>query len=259
MPRPRRGFSLLELLVVIGIIAILIGILTPVLVNARRTARSTACLANLQQWGNSFQMYVSSNHGRSIPAMQDVTSLRWYELLQPYNSVVARTLLCPDATDAGNVVGSASQAWGPNRTYSAGHPQWTLRGTFTGSYGFNAWLYRYPPDQATHRPERIQLPARQSNRIPLFADCIEEEAWPLDTDDVPRDLQKPIPFHSGVGPAPWGPAGALPRFCIDRHSLAVNVVFLDGHAANTPLPDLWKLRWNSQFTPRDVAVPAVSH
>jgi len=261
MSRPRRGFSLLELLVVIAIITILIGILTPVLVSVRRASRSTACLANLQQWGNSFQLNLTSNAGRSIPAMQDITSLRWYELLQPYNADVHRTLLCPDATDPGNAVGSASQAWGPNRTWkSAGPPTgpaWAQRDVFVGSYGFNGWLYRYPQDQAPFlRPELLNLPAKQSDRIPVIADCIEEDATPRDTDDAPRDLQRPIPFHSPADPAPWGPAGSMSRFCIDRHGRAVNAVFLDGHAARVPLEDLWKLRWNATFSPRTVTVPA---
>src|SRR5688572_23524702 len=62
-PHP-RGFTLVELLVVIGIIAVLMSLLLPTLGKARESARRTACLSNLRQVHLSFHFYASGNQDR---------------------------------------------------------------------------------------------------------------------------------------------------------------------------------------------------
>ena len=64
--RSRRGFTLVELLVVIGIIAVLIGILLPTISRARRQANTTACMATLRNLGQAISIYESENKG-SLP------------------------------------------------------------------------------------------------------------------------------------------------------------------------------------------------
>src|SRR5438093_2545414 len=61
--KPRRGFTLVELLVVIGIIAVLIGILLPVIGKARKQANTTACMAQLRSLGQTLAIYNSENRG----------------------------------------------------------------------------------------------------------------------------------------------------------------------------------------------------
>lgn len=63
----RNGFTLVELLVVIGIIALLIGILMPALSRARKQAQATACMSNMRQVGQQMMMYSQNFKGWLFP------------------------------------------------------------------------------------------------------------------------------------------------------------------------------------------------
>jgi prepilin-type processing-associated H-X9-DG protein/prepilin-type N-terminal cleavage/methylation domain-containing protein len=92
----RRAFTLVEILVVLGIIAVLMGILFPVLSRVRQQANTVRCANTLRQFGTAWQMYASAHGGLSVPGRLpryngpastydlgegEEYRPRWYELL----------------------------------------------------------------------------------------------------------------------------------------------------------------------------------
>src|SRR4051812_46761278 len=61
--KSRKGFTLVELLVVIGIIAILISLLLPSLARARKAAQTVACAANLRSIMQATHIFAAQNNG----------------------------------------------------------------------------------------------------------------------------------------------------------------------------------------------------
>lgn len=103
MHRKHLGFTLVELLVVIGIIALLVGILLPVLSKVRSRANRTACQAQLRDIGAAFRMYMTDSKGvlplvnvmPSVkPAMNEGPSI--VKLLEPQIKGAAKVFRCPD-------------------------------------------------------------------------------------------------------------------------------------------------------------------
>jgi prepilin-type N-terminal cleavage/methylation domain-containing protein/prepilin-type processing-associated H-X9-DG protein len=242
-----RGFSLVESLVVIGIISILIAILMPALSAARRQAKVTQCLSNLRQLGLGFAMYQNDSVGRCFPFIESSTNY-WMAEIAPYVGNLSDVRYCPQAL---TIASPASYSYGGDFV------AWTDLG-FSGSYGMNLWICpctmvsgnAVTPSGAEYGYTQIQdtigLPAQNSTSVPLFADCNWVGGWPLETD---------VPSSNLDDAAGSNPGNQLQRFCTDRHGHISNAVFLDGHAESVSLAGLWQLEWNTNFHPQVVIIP----
>lgn len=245
-----RGFSLVELLVVIGIIGVLIGILLPVVSRVRRQARATVCLSNLRQLHAAFSLYAEVNRGRAYSYEEPTGILlpqNWIDELELYQPFVADVRLCPDALERleSFSFGDVSHAWGR-------FANWMSVDDKACSYGANMWLNHINGQGtggglAAHGPlvagplqNYLSITSKDGSTIPLYGDASWYGAWPRATDAPPLNL---LGF-------PFPPlTQQINHFVINRHHGAINVVFLDGHADRVHLLDLWTLKWHRGIAP----------
>lgn len=202
--QPSPGFTLVELLVVLAIIAVLIGILLPTLARARERAVLTMCASNLHQIALAAQMYSNDSNDR-LPGMEyGALDGYWGERLKPYLSTQQGTLNpaiahCPKI--------DPQQIKEPN--------QWLPP---TMSYGVNSYINM-------EQWQRRRSAKMDSSRIIFMGDKIPTYDEGLLSDDGgfydPSNLTG-IPGNHGkwVRHKGWKSR---------RHSGRANMVMMDGH------------------------------
>ena len=231
----RKAFTLIELLVVISIIALLLAILMPALTKVKKQAKAVACQANLRQWGLVLNFYTDDNNGYFMSGSGG-SHFEWMEPARPYYKE-DEMRFCPMAKKNEE---PGTDHWGTTFT------TWET-GDFVGSYGINEFLFNPNPSMDTQWGHPTSMNWRTRNvpgagYIPAFADCLWVGGAPHYTDDPPE--WEGEWHHSYVH--------NLKRFCLNRHSESINVIFLDWSVQSVRLKSLWRLKWNRDF---DVMAP----
>jgi len=234
----RGGFTLIELLVVIAIIALLMSILMPALARVRKQAKAVICQSNLKQWGSAFAMYFGDNDGKMFHnwAPGDRNN-NWLNALRKYCEPKGGVACCPEATrplSEGRVNYGTFSAWGIMQSTN----QWFEKGDY-GSYGINAWVHdRVSPVSVAGDEFNFWRSGnvRNAGYVPLFLDALFIDSWPRHTDEPP--------VYEGED---YLTAGGLRRFCINRHSGFINILFLDMSVRPAGLKELWILKWHRNY------------
>jgi prepilin-type N-terminal cleavage/methylation domain-containing protein/prepilin-type processing-associated H-X9-DG protein len=199
MKRDIRAFTLVELLVVIGIIAVLIGILVPTLAKARERGLAIVCASNMRQAGIALRMYQSEFKGYlPLPASD---GLVWQHRLVKYITGIR-----------------------PYEKIRCAAIDIEMNGKSTLSFGLNVVIVQFNFSMYK-KTDRIRNPAK----VILVADTIMRK---------PIDLANPYNSSFELMPLEGSPYTAYASSGIAdyRHSKLANVLYLDLHVSADKLP-----------------------
>ena len=230
----RRGFTLVELLVVIGVVALLLALLLPALAKARRSAQRLACASNLRQIGAAFIAY-AHNHRGYLPApalawrfsheedwvhWQPGRDIRNSRLL-PYVGNDTRVLSCPSGVpERGETEGSMGHRYPPYPFSYAVNVAFT--GSGTGPPPFRSDAYRL--SQAVN-------PAHKVLSLEDDITGINDGVWFCGGLDMSSGLPTLVSVRHDRGHEVTAPGAGVMRYHGEAYYLAGrgNVVFADGH------------------------------
>ncbi|MEA3401621.1 MAG: prepilin-type N-terminal cleavage/methylation domain-containing protein [Armatimonadota bacterium] len=209
LPADTRGFTLVELLVVIGILAILAGLLFPVFARVREKGRAASCLSNLRQVGMATAMYTEDAGGVYPPRFTVLGETYWWDLVDPYVRE-PEVWYCP----------------------SEGERAPDLR-----HYGLNC--YDRWPDDARFEVGISGTPLAEVRDH--AGTIVIAEADP--DDELERTPPYPTPWDIGGSQSGhW--AWPLTSLAEDRHNGGFNAGYLDGHVKWLPNADRGDAEWS---------------
>ncbi len=230
-----RGFSLIELLVVVAIIALLVTILLPSLNQANQQARQVTCQSNVRQLALANIGYALENTGYLVPAAKDIHLSsgghhRWHgyrehfdDAFDPLRGPLAGYLAdgkvkqCPTATDL-----YTSDIW--NSSYEKGNGGYGYNAVYLGSQNWRAGLPSAPANERTTQLTQIGDPVDTL----MFADAaILHQVGP--TTQIIEYSFAQAPYHLINGQIVMS-LTARPSLHF-RHQGRNNIAWADGHVA----------------------------
>jgi prepilin-type N-terminal cleavage/methylation domain-containing protein/prepilin-type processing-associated H-X9-DG protein len=238
----RAGFTLVELLVVIAVIAILAAILYPVLAAAREKARQTSCASNLKQIGNAVQMYNQDYDGTyptnpiptGISNPEQIGFTPYYVKLYPYCRNY-QLFICPSRGNG---------RFGSHRLESLNLVE--QRATFNhGTYSSNSVGSDKLFDRVSYTYNHyvqgaLEVELANASRLPMMWDGNRNWALPTSTSSpVNGWLQSLYPDtigHTGMCFTPDVADGTT----VMRHNGGVNMLFADSHVKYVAWTDLYQ-------------------
>jgi len=211
----RAGFTLVELLVAIAIIAVLAALLAPALAEALMLADRATCASNLRQLGLALKMYLNDNNGMFFPIREtEPDGVAWYFGFEPRTSQARgegrRTL---DRT-RGKLYPYLKQSEGVEIC-----PAFDYDGAYKAKYEGKWWTYGINAELAGLSTCRsiTEIRPRDASRTVLFADA----AW-INTFQPPASPKNPLVEE-------WFYIQPGVRYVHFRHGGCANVLFADWH------------------------------